>query len=595
MNFSKNAHLLFAKGFAEETLEPYLYLLSKKLHEGHVCLDLEKSLTRENFKKNEEEVHYDSEFLNPDSDFQQSQLIGTDELDYKPFIYHRNYLYLHRYFKYETEILKQISEFALQENTNLEKLKENHTEVREVLKEITSQKTNWQIAAVISATLNQFTIITGGPGTGKTFTIAILLKVLNKLQPNLKVALAAPTGKAANRMKESLSAIAKNDLNMEPKTIHRLLGYQKNSIYFKRNEDNPLEEDLVIIDESSMIDVALFAKLLKAINPATTRLILLGDRNQLASVEAGSLFGDLCLATDSNVFSKKHAEIINGFIPDPKNKIEEIHIQEQDHILSGKIIELQESRRFTGDGGIGKFSKAIIENEVEKIKTFFDNSDAEIQIDQDYSSEILTDFAAGFEAYIKEENIESALNLLNDCRILCAVRNGKQGIYQMNTFVEKYLSEKGLIKKTSGEEFYENRPVIINSNNYELGLYNGDIGLVRTQKNSKGEDECRVWFIIDDQLQSFSPGLINSCDTVFAMTIHKSQGSEFQKVLVVLPKKKKDHKAQSLLTRELLYTGVTRAVQKAIIQADENSILKCAERKVERGSGIIERLKIENS
>lgn len=441
--------------------------------------------------------------------------------------------------------------------------------------------------AALSAVLNQFTIITGGPGTGKTTTVAKFLSLLLRIYPELRVALAAPTGKAAARMAESLknstaldAATQKLIQQFEPSTIHRLLKVKRKSIYFKHNRENPIPYDLVIIDESSMIDIALFSKLMEAI-PDTSKIVLLGDKNQLASVEAGSLFGDLCLAQNQlNRFSEERAQFINQFITSEAAKITEEHITKTNHLLFEKVIELQKSYRFSDDGGIGKLSKAILTNNRESLMPFFENKDEEVQIDTHYSNEIFSDFIKKYEAYIRETDIKEAFKKLNQLRVLCAVREGPHGVYSVNAQIEKYLIDKKLIAKTG--EFYENRPIIITGNNYELSLFNGDIGIVRSDKNGN----LRVWFEDENQeIKSVLPAYISSAETVFAMTIHKSQGSEFEEVCVLLP----NLEDNPLLTRELLYTAVTRAKKKVLIQSHKELLLKCMERGVERSSGLNKR------
>ncbi|MEO9209631.1 MAG: exodeoxyribonuclease V subunit alpha, partial [Ginsengibacter sp.] len=438
-----------------------------------------------------------------------------------------------------------------------------------------------------SAVLNNFTIITGGPGTGKTTTVAKILSILFQINPDLKVALAAPTGKAASRMDESLKIAAEKEneiiqtkfQTLQPFTIHRLLGWQKNSIYFKHNSDNTLNYDVVIVDEASMIDVALFAKLLSAIG-AKTKLIVLGDKNQLTSVEAGSLFGDLCQAQISlNIFSEERVTLINSFIENKSQQIPDAAISISPHPLFQHVIELQKSYRFSDDKGIGKFSKAVIKNDEESIKEFFKNTDEQILIDTKYSASIFQKFIDAYKEYIEEKDLSKAFKKLNQLKVLVAVREGEQGLYAINKEIERYLIERKYIKYD--QEFYENRPVMVTSNNYELNLFNGDIGIIRRDENGI----IKIWFENNGQIQGISPFLISKVETVFAMTVHKSQGSEFNKILIVLPK----NENIKILTRELLYTAISRAKERVIIQGSEATILQTSKEIVKRGSGIIAR------
>jgi len=578
---TNNVHLQFADYFKDKEMLPYFYLLSKKLAEGSVCVDLNQI---DWGKLKEEEAVLTQFKLISTEDLKKNKFVSEDEKVKKPLILANNRLYLQRYYQYESLVLQKIKALIEngKENETAEKLSAIKSEVQKLFETNSTGNTDWQAVSAISSVLNRFSIITGGPGTGKTTTLAKVLSLRFKLNPEMKVALAAPTGKAAARMAESLKNAADNfpDLKTEfeqliPSTLHRLLGYQKNSIYFKHHSENPLPYDLVIVDESSMIDLALFAKLLDAVGKGT-HLILLGDKNQLAAVEAGSLFGDLCMTQQElNLFSREKADFINGFLIDESSKINAENISESQHPLFEKVVELQHSFRFSDDGGIGKLSKAIISNQPDEIRSFFENKDEQVLTDTGYADKIFNDFAANYAEYIQENDIKTALEKLNNQRILCAVREGDKGVYALNRKIEKYLHGKGLI--SPGSEFYENRPLMVTGNNYELGLFNGDIGIVR---------EGRVWFeSADGSLKSVLPAFLENVETVFAMTIHKSQGSEFSRVLTVLP----ENPDLALLTAELLYTAVTRAKNQIIIQGSEEILLLCAGRRVERSSGIADR------
>jgi len=296
-----DVHQQFAEYFDIPALKPYAYLLSKKGSEGHICLHLDKiAAEKENLPESYQKIETSNQLL------ESIPLVGTQGNDKQPFVIYQNRLYLQRYFRYETEFLQRIRDFLVKEKTYLPErialLQQQQPLISKLFAGTAGNGDNndpadWQLAAAITGVLNNFTIITGGPGTGKTTTVAKILAILFATDPALKVALAAPTGKAAARMAESLrnttievdAHITEKFRLLQPATIHRLLKSINGSPYFRHNKDNPLNYDVVIIDECSMIDVALFAKLLDAIHP-DTRLILLGDKDQLASVEAGSLF-----------------------------------------------------------------------------------------------------------------------------------------------------------------------------------------------------------------------------------------------------------------------------------------------------------------
>jgi exodeoxyribonuclease V alpha subunit len=435
--------------------------------------------------------------------------------------------------------------------------------------------------------LNDFTIITGGPGTGKTTTVARLLAIMYATDPQLRVALAAPTGKAAVRMAESLrnarlnkgQHLAAHFAELQPMTVHRLMGYIPNSPYFRHDKSHPLPYQVVIVDEASMLDAALFAKLLLAVGDET-RLILLGDKDQLASVEAGSLLGDLCQLEDTvNEFPQGHQELLGAF------GIGETAAADLGSALAGHVIELLRSRRFSSQAGIGQLSRAIIANDQGLLETLITAGNEQICFDINYEGWVFEDFARLYGAYIKAEDPLSALQAFNRVRILCAVHGGEQGVNRTNRRVEEYLRQQQLLN--SGGEFYINRPVMVTGNNYELELFNGDIGIVRPD----ADGVLKVWF--EDGLggvRDLLPAYLPEIATAYAMTIHKSQGSEYDQVLVILPGAANER----LMTRELLYTAVTRARQQVLIQGSRELIFATAAASVQRTSGIKERFNEEN-
>lgn len=594
MATTNDVHEQFAEYFKIDSLKPFAYLLSKGLSEGSICLDLGTI----DAKKAELPARYQT-LLNQKASLNELPLIANGGFENQPFIRKRDKLYLQRYYRYETACLNRLHLFITSEQTGKNErtaaLMKEHAFISRLFKPADkNNRTNggdWQLAAAITAALNNFSIITGGPGTGKTTTVAKLLAILYRLNPDLKVALAAPTGKAAARMAESLRntvipaepKILEKFKNLTPSTIHRLLKVKRNSPYFHQNAANPLPHDVVIIDESSMIDVALFAKLLSAIGPET-RLILLGDKDQLAAVEAGSLFGDLCMVPEVlNKLSEDQLVLINKFAETPGQLLPATALGgNKIHPLYQHIIALTHSHRFEEHKGIGMFSNAVINNKVESIRSFFQKGfDDQVVIDMQYTPLLFEEFIVGYKAFILEEDIREALKKLTELRVLCAVREGAYGLYATNKTIEAWLNKNKMINLRF--EFYENRPLILNKNYYEHGLFNGDTGIIR--RNEQGT--LMAWFEDSSgNLKSVLPGYLNDAETAFAMTVHKSQGSEFGEVLVILPQTAD----APVLTRELLYTAVTRTKHKVYIQATEEVLLQTAARSVERASGIAERL-----
>ena len=381
--------------------------------------------------------------------------------------------------------------------------------------------------------------------------------------------------------------------DLKPYTLHRLLEVKHQSPYFKHDSENRLKADVIIVDEASMIDVALFAKFINAVGP-NTRLILLGDQNQLASVEAGSLLGDLCNSVEEkNLFSPG----LNG---DLKELFPSLNLQShagKEKLLQDHIVELQHSYRFDENPEFRKWSEAVINNKQEEIESFFkvDRPEGNIHVDAEYSEKEFEKFIKGFEEYIAEEDVAKAIEIFNGLRILAVIRKGRNGVEGLNARVENYLKNRKKI--TLNNVFYENRPVIVTRNHPDLNLFNGDVGLVRKDKIS---GKMRIWFLDEEKelekkngggdrekkLRNFSPGVLTDVETVYAMTVHKSQGSEFDRVFLVMPKSEE----LTLLTRELLYTGITRAKNRLTLQGTEEVIKKSAGARVKRASGITKRI-----
>lgn len=273
---------------------------------------------------------------------------------------------------------------------------------------------------------------------------------------------------------------------------------------------------------------------------------------------------------------------INAFIPDTSRQLQASHIGTSEHPLFAHVVELQKSHRFSSSSGIGKLSRAIIHNEETALNEFIASPYAGIQHIDNKDHNGFETFIEGYIDYIKETDIAKALDKFNHLRVLCAVREGAHGLYSLNKAIETYLSKKNLISPNS--DYYENRPIIITKNYPDLKLFNGDIGIVR--KDDAGN--LRAWFEDSDKnIRSVMPAYIAHAETVFAMTIHKSQGSEYPKVLVVLP----EASGGQLLTRELLYTAVTRAKDSLVLQCSTAVMLSTCAQGVSRTSGIVERLK----
>jgi len=582
-----DVHFHFADFFPDRTLKPYIYLLSKRLAEGHICIPLDS----------EDETPFGTCDAAQLSRVSPALLGNPDHLN-APFILDGDHIYIQRYYKYEHSIFSRVSE-RLNLSAEIKKsFRDSLLSVKSVIqREFTlsasddGAEPDWQFVAVMRCLMEQFGIITGGPGTGKTTTLAKLLLILYSMQPEARVALAAPTGKASMRMVESLrmrsekfpEEIRTKIQALKPHTLHMLLGYRRNSVYFRHDRSNLLPYDCVVVDEASMIDVPMFSKLMDACAPET-RLILLGDKDQLASVEAGTLLGDLCLSANKlNHLSEDDHRFINDQIVGYKHYIPDLYKTDKDTSLSRVITELKFTHRFGKDSDIGKLSRAVIGGDAEETKRLL-SSEAEknISIADPTDDKSFTDFVCQYGEMLKAASPAEALTHLNQIRVLVTVRQGPYGLYGINERIEKILRARfpGLINPQPG--FYHNQPIIITQNNYDTGLYNGDVGIIRKEA---GSERYKAWFEASQsstEPRSFNPALLSSFETAFAMTIHKSQGSEFLDVMVVLPEKADN----PLLTRELLYTGITRARRSVLLVGTEAGLVAGLEKKVQRFSGL---------
>ncbi len=512
-------------------------LTSNFLSKKHICFLIEDFLEKE-VPEELKTLDYPKDPKLWEEVLKKSNIVGSLEESKKPLILFKGRLYLGRYFTYEKKIADHIKK-SIEDQTSPFKIDNN---TKDLLFPLSEEKQREAIEKIEKS--SSFFIVSGGPGTGKTFFISGLLYTI--LNNDINFALAAPTGKAAARMSEAvklsedfLKEKLKDRFNKDifdkiitnpGETIHRLLGFDyKNST--RHNKKNPLPHDLVIIDEASMIDTDLMTKLIDALGDKC-KLILIGDKDQLSSVEAGSVFADLC---ESSSLDKNRIEFIKNY------RIQDSSPEAQ------YLFDLKEK---VNRGELPAELKKITENDLEeKIRK-------------------------GYKIFIEEKDPSEALKKFNNFRILCAVREGDYGVSGLNERAEEVLNIK---KKDKNNEFYESRPILILKNDKNLKLFNGDIGII---KNGL------MWIEIKGKLVSFPPTILPLHQTAFAMTIHKSQGSEFDNVVLVLPKE-----MNPVLTRELLYTGITRAKKSVeILECKDEIIKNTIEKKTVRYSGLIEML-----
>lgn len=461
---------------------------------------------------------------------------------------------------------------------------------------------NGQKLAAAVALTQRFSVISGGPGTGKTTTVAKLLAVLLSCSPPKGalpvIKLVAPTGKAAARLTESIGrAVASLPLTPELKqampthagTIHRLLGVLPDSAEFRHNAENPLHLDVLIVDEASMIDLSLMYKLISAL-PSRARLILLGDKDQLASVDAGAVLGDIC-SFARNRFGHQQAKqlaILTGF--DQTNLVSPSAVPS----IANCVCTLQKSYRFNAFSGIGQLARAVNAGNLADVDTVLHQAFSDIayhEMDSHSYNQMLTLAVQEYRRYLTivhddsspdtESKATLALTAFNRCRLLCAVREGDFGVEGINRRIERALSQRNLIPKEH-ESWYVGKPIMITRNDHALGIYNGDIGLCLLDEGKR----FKVYFEMPDgTVKGVLPSRLPESETAYAMTIHKSQGSEFDITMMVLPV---DY--STLLTRELVYTGITRAKHQLHLFANFAVFRRAVNTKTERASGLVEQL-----
>ena len=572
---------LFLDKLAEKSSPELLIaaaLVSRAVGEGHICLPLANVSGKEVFSP-------DIPCQAPETDVWRQKLlasgvVGTGEGDTPLILDHADRLYLARHFMCEQRIATDLI------NRSKEKLPVVEKEAISLITKLfsTGNGDDGQKIAAAVAVLKRFVVISGGPGTGKTYTVARILALLQKLAGGeLRIGLVAPTGKAAVRLQESIESAKQSmpgDLAelvpAETKTLHRLLGFHPVTGQFRHNRQNRLHLDLLIIDEASMIDVELMAALVEAL-PEKTRVVMLGDKDQLTSVEAGSLFGDIC-STREPEWSKEFCEqvqLLTGcdtMQGDSKKSFGE------------SVVLLQKSYRFKESEGIARLASLVNSGKANKHSTLLEDSYEDLQFlppeEKSGGRKLENILLSGFRQCFASRSPEEALKALARFRILCAVREGAYGVEGMNLYAEKIFRRHGYIRNT--DQRYQGRPLIIRNNHYGLQLFNGDTGIIWPDSQGK----LWAWFIsAEGNLHQVPLSRLPKHDTAYAITVHQSQGSEFAEVLFLLPAVE-----SRVLSRELIYTGITRARKKLWLSAEPHIMARGIENRAVRYSGLGEKL-----
>ena len=519
-------------------------------------------------------------------------------------------LYLQRYYYYEQQIIKELKQRCTAQPVipllHTDEIKNLHA----YFKQYKDADPDWQQIALFIAATQNFTIITGGPGTGKTTVVSAFLALELKKNPHLQIALAAPTGKAAMRLKEAIQqevcnfsddvplAIRQKMLDLPSSTLHGLLGYRYGDVKFKHDCENPLPCDILVVDECSMISLTLMSKLFAAV-PADCKLLLLGDRNQLPSIEAGSVLADICQCGTPNQCFPEQQTVLKHLYQNWQIPL----VSGNGSLLSGHIMELQKTYRFNEEirqvalliedrtqpasersrkifdlSGKSFTARTVAKNSLnralkEKI------SSVSVEISNNDGSKKLYHFT-DLKKLADEggpENLAKAFDLIQSFKILCAVRGGPTGVSKVNQIVQDILDMK--------KDKMPGTPIMITRNDYETNLANGEIGLIWKKHGSTDPDELCVYFQ-EHPNREFSLSELPSYETVFAMTVHKSQGSGFKNVLLILPDQ--DH---TVLTTELLYTAVTRAKNQVELWGSPKVLTQALQRQTLRYSGLADALK----
>ncbi|WP_434560886.1 exodeoxyribonuclease V subunit alpha [Pseudomonas sp. Z4-20] len=620
-------------------------LTSHQLGHGHVCLDLFETLKEPDFALS----------LPPEGDLQSgvllpSQVLRTlegarwckvlassrlvalavdksEEAQQRPLVLSGKRLYLRRYWGYERRIDEALGQ----------RLAEHETAPADLGERLAglfgpASKTgpiDWQKLACALATRSAFSIVTGGPGTGKTTTVVRLLALLQapavEAGKPLRIRLAAPTGKAAARLTESISQqvrtldvteAVRERIPCDVTTVHRLLGSRPGTRHFRHHRGNRLPLDVLVVDEASMIDLEMMANLLDAL-PTHARLILLGDKDQLASVEAGAVLGDLCRDAEEGWYSPQTLAWLESVSGENLTASDLKQDLDGAHPLAQQVVMLRHSRRFGEGSGIGQLARRVNAQQPDQARQLLSQGEYDdlftlaLKGEHDGTLErlLLDGLPAGPQGYRHYLSVmrqlrpaiarpledrcwadwaRDVLSAFDEFQLLSAVRKGPWGVEGLNQRITAALLRARLIE--NDHLWYEGRPVLMTRNDYGLGLMNGDIGIALKLPERDGPDAgkqvLRVAFPRNDGqggVRFVLPSRLNDVETVYAMTVHKSQGSEFTHTALILP-----DALNPVLTKELVYTAITRGKRWfSLIEPRAGIFEEAVRRKVKRLSGLM--------
>ncbi len=495
-------------------------------------------------------------------------------------------LYLYRYWAYEDELARDL-QVRLADDPDDVDIRRLRDGLDRLFPAPAGQDDRQRLAAAV-AVLKRFAVISGGPGTGKTTTVVrILALLLEHAAAPLKIALAAPTGKAAARMQEAVRASREtlpvdaricDAIPTEATTIHRLLGFRPGSITFRHDRDDPVPVDVLVVDEASMVDLALMAKLVRAV-PRRARLILLGDKDQLASVEAGAVLGDICGESPgfSPAFRRRLGEAIRQDPPGAGGE------RAAGPPIRDAVVRLTRSYRFGPDSGIGRLAHLVNEGDGRAALDLLARGKHEdvawrpLESPRDLAPR-LAENAETLGAYLAAGTPEAALRALERLRVLTAHRAGPYGVDTLNALIASCLASRYGTRSVA--PWYHGRPVLVTANDYNLRLFNGDLGVALADEGA--DRRLRVFFrTAEGGVRRLPPARLPAHETAYAATVHKSQGSEADRVLLILP-----NELSPVMTRELIYTAVTRARSHVEIWGTREVFEAAVARRLTRSSGL---------
>jgi len=561
-------------------------LVSRYTREGHICIDLADFSGTSIVHDEKDLPQRCPDLARWTSCLKRSPVVGMPG-EGTPLVLDRDgRLYLRRYWDYEQRLAdKLLDSTGRRFPVNRDLLKRG---LNRMFLPGGGGDSDWQKIAAITAVFSGLTVVTGGPGTGKTFVVSRILALLMEQSGPLRVALTAPTGKAAQRLQESVLSSAqglacsddiRRFLPREASTIHRLLGMVPGSSRSRYWREHPLPVDVVVVDEASMVALPLMSRLVQALGK-NARLILLGDKNQLASVEAGYVLGDICDLDRHHAYSPSFRSLMEHFGC-------EVEAGSGAPGLQDSIIELKKTFRFTPESGIYQLSSAVNEGDSSRCMeilgsgTYPDLSFVEYGTGEDLIDSLRERIVEGYRKYLEASSIQEKFMLFDSFRVLCPLRAGPFGIQGLNSTIEQILLEHGLISKHGTQ--YHGRPILITANDYGLRLFNGDIGIILADDE---EGELGAFFqVAGGRARKVSPVRLPAHETSFAMTVHKSQGSEYDAVVLILPSRD-----SPVMTRELVYTGITRAKKHLQVWARPEIFSAGISRRIERSSGLNNRL-----